>query len=247
MTTLWPSNLIKTLQDIVIRIQPKLSQLVRKELSGRDLDLLEYVFFRYYRPDNKGRWYDPYHILLSTRFAVQLAKIPGVSSLVVPGIILHDIGYSVAEDRVGHMREGEILSREILKGIGLFNEKEIGKIAEMVGTHDNPYIGMPIKDPDGLALRDADRIFVMSFVSFYKDWVGKRKEKEDFSLQDLYLSRMRSFHQDEVPYTTLAKEWLDIQFGQRLNEIKMGLTEDKNTFRKYAENYLKAEIKAGRG
>lgn len=66
-------DLIEALKEVSAKFQPSLFQLVRRELDGRDLKLLDYIFKNYYQK-GWGRWYDGPHILLGTSFIVQLEE-----------------------------------------------------------------------------------------------------------------------------------------------------------------------------
>lgn len=248
-------DLINILKEIVDKFQPELLKQVVNTLNSRESRLLNAVFRDYYY-QGEGRWYDPYHILVSTNFAVKCKEVPEqVSSLIVPAIILHDIGYFALADkeswdapqsRIIHMQEGTALAAKILVEVGGYSAKDIGIIVGMIATHDNPYLGILITDLDRLALRDADRMWVMHFLSFYKDWISKRKKQESFSLTDLYELQMNSFYEKEVPYTCLAGCWRDRQFAIRHQEIKKDIIKNETIFWNYAEEHLRTELKAGR-
>jgi len=255
-------DVIKVLKETADRFQSELFQRVRSQLNGRDIELLDYVFERYYPKDEKGgRWYDPYHILFSTHFAVQLVKTnERVSPLIIPSIISHDVGYitlseemkenwNAAQNRILHMQEGAAITAESLVYIGGYKASETGIIVRMVGGHDNGYLDIETRDPDCLALRDADRIWVMHFVSFYKDWISKSKQQKDISLQSLYGSRWdRLFNETNLFFhTSLAKQWRDRQFAARWQEIQSDILKDENSFRQYVEQHIQSELAAGRG
>ncbi len=219
---------IEVLKEAVVRSQPELFQLVRERLDDRGQKLLDYVFEQYYLGDKMmGRWYDPYHVLYSTRFALVLERTDEkISPLIVPSIILHDIGYCALLDktnlnnsqgRILHMQEGAAIAAKSLAEIGGFNPFEIGISVEMVATHDNWILDIPTTDPDRLALIDADKIFVMSFISFHKDWVGE--EGKNLSIQEFFDSRRHSFYGGKHSLSTkLAQQWRDKQFEARQKE-----------------------------
>lgn len=254
--------MIEVLKELAAKFQPDLLQVMRKELAGSDLKLLNYVFATYYQEGKvAGRWYDPYHILLSTHFAAQLERTNDlVSPLIIPGIILHDLGYCAfsAEDRASrtnwddaamrviHMQKGAAVAAKSLVEVGGYNAFEIGIIVEMDATHDNWILGISTEDPDCLALMDADKIFVMSFISFYKDWAGE--EGKNLSVQEFFDSRRESFYRGKHSLSTsLAKQWRDRQLEARWQEIQQNILKDETSFRQYAERYIRSEIAAGRG
>ena len=190
--------------------QSKLAVKVRARLNGKEAKIFEWLFVQY-KDDSKKRWYDPYHILFSTNFALDLVeKQLELSRLIVTGIMLHDIGYFAIQDktqwsspdsRITHMQEGVALAARVLCENG-FNASEIEEVLGMIGVHDNPYIGIEIKGKDRLAMRDCDRIWVMHLLSFYKDLASKpeRYQHPRKFLQD----RMVQFYGKEHPF---GDEW----------------------------------------
>src|SRR3990172_4795409 len=174
-------DLLGTLQNIAKESSPILLEKIKKELLPAELKLLEHVWRKYYQPDSSaGRWYDIYHVPLVVWFSIQLRRIqPEISPLIVPASVGHDIGYFSVDKaqwkdpkiRISHMQEGAAAFAEDLVEVGEWTGREIGKIVGLVATHDNAYVGIPTKDPDRLALADADRAFVMHPISFWKDWL----------------------------------------------------------------------------
>jgi hypothetical protein len=139
------------------------------------------------QPDAQGtqsRWYDPYHIVVSTAFALEMCHRDLLNgrdkNLLVLATLLHDQGYYAVTDksrwtgkesRTIHMQEGAASAAEWLCGKGL-QEGELGRVVGAIAVHDNPYIGFSLGRDDVLrkALRDCDRVWVMHALSFYKDW-----------------------------------------------------------------------------
>lgn len=250
-------GVIEVLKELIAKFQPELFQLVGEQLEGRERKLLDYIFATYYQEGKvMGRWYDPYHVLFSTCFALALERTDEkILPLIVPGIILHDIGYCALQDktnlnnpwgRILHMQEGSAMAAKSLVLVGGYNPYEIGIIVEMDATHDNWILDIQTEDPDCLALIDADKIFVMSFISFYKDWVGG--EGEGLSVEEFFDSRRRSFYEGKHSLSTkLAKQWRDKQFEARWQEIQSDILKDENSFRQYVEKHIRAELAAGRG
>lgn len=253
--------MLGVLKELAEKFQPQLFQQVKQEIGTRDFRLLEEVFKTCYeKGKNTSRWYDPYHVLFSTLFAVCLTKKAkeSVSPLIVPAIILHDVGYTVlpaearenwnaAQNRILHMQAGASIAANTLARIGLYSPLETGAIVGMVATHDNGYLGIKNHDLDCLALRDADRVWVMHPISFYKDWKSERREEGTLSLKDLISRREESFYRKDVPLTDLAKKWRDRQFQARRQEVKSGIYRNEGRFRRYVVNYIQSEITAGFG
>jgi len=265
-------ELLDILKDLAESFGPEITNKARsrvKRSSPENLRLFDYVFGSYYQSIISERWYHPYHVAYSTLFAVELVELKEASSLVVAAIILHDIGYysplvdkenwTSRNSRIIHMQEGAGMAAEILSEITVFKAKEIGKIVGMVASHDNGYIGISTTDRDRLALRDADRIWVMHPLSFYKDWLSKKSKGEKITLADLIRSRRVSFYQESAPdadaedkisfspFTCLAREWRDRQFNQRLAEVQNNITASPGELRRAIEGNIKSELAFGRG
>ena len=274
--------MLGALKELAERFKPRIVRNVRKEIERSPLDyptLFDHVFERFYsKTDSEGRWHDPYHIAYSTLFAVKLVCAGEAPPLVIPATSLHDIGYhsllvdkenwSSKNSRIIHMQEGSGMAAEMLLGFYGITEKDFGAIVGMVASHDNGYLGIPTTDANRLALRDADRAWVMHPLSFYKDWVSKLRKGENLSLLDLFHSRLTSFYglgesypqewgrtekpdkEDAIqspPSTKLAKEWRNRQFAACFDEIQNNISSDAKTFRETIERHIRAELSAGRG
>lgn len=271
-------RMIDVLKEVAEKFKPEVigkATYQLKRWSPESLELFRHIYGSYYKDVMLGRWYDPYHVAYSTLFAVKLVEFKEASPLIVPAIILHDIGYysplvdkanwASKNSRIIHMQEGAGLAAEILSTIGGFTASEIGKIVGMVASHDNGYLGIPTTDGDRLALRDADRAWVMHPLSFYKDWIAKRRGGEKLSLSDLFQSRVASFYLPEEihsgrraevpdkedaiqtsPFTNLAKKWRDIQFESRFNEIQESIIDNLEHFRRRVEWEIRSELTLGR-
>lgn len=96
----------------------------------------------------KGRPFDIEHIKILSKDALVVCKKEKIDdSLLLPLIILHDIGYGVTkpayfqkELKKAHMIAGAKLCKEILKKINYPKEK-IDKIAYWISVHDNWIFG----------------------------------------------------------------------------------------------------------
>ena len=272
------SEVIPVFQGIVEEFSPQLRQLVRSMLKGRDLAVFDRVHKDYYLNPNKlehlsTRWYDLYHVIHGTLAAIKLVRSnpESVSPLIVSEISVHDVGYysslvdpaswRTPEARIIHQQESAGITAEILTKVGGFTASEIGRIVADVGSHDNGYLGIHTQNPVRLALRDADRAWVMHPISFYKDWASQKR----FSLLRLLQSRTVSFYnsddyvpwgrtknptrgdklqQSQAPYTKLAREERDRQFRGRYNEIRKGIVNwDKDRFEAYFKVYAQRELR----
>ncbi len=225
----------------------RLENEIRPRLNARELHLLDWLVEQY-QDDSKKRWYDPYHILYSTNFALDLANTEELDRLIVSGIILHDIGdfaivdktqWSHPHSRITHMQEGTALAAKILVQSG-YTAPELEKILGMIAVHDNPYIGIEIQGRDRLGLRDCDRVWVMHILSFYKDITSKfeRYNQPQAFLHDrmtqfygwdqpfgddwtVTLAHLKKNAQRlEPPTYALTKQVVKRQFGRRIRELQ---------------------------
>src|SRR3989304_1878741 len=91
-------EMIGLLKEVAENHQPKLEKKLRAKLNGREDKILDWLLLQY-QDQGKRRWYDPYHILFSTDFALDLVEVEKLDRLIVAGIMLHDIGYFAIEDK----------------------------------------------------------------------------------------------------------------------------------------------------
>jgi hypothetical protein len=180
------------------------------------------LVFRDFEKADDNRWYDPYHILFSTGFALRLvhaekSSLPSIE-LIVPAILLHDTGYYAVQDksqwsgkdsRIIHMQEGAARAAGVLWEHGQsFTSEDVERIIGMIAVHDNPYLEIAIgEDPLRRALRDCDRVWVMHALSFYKDWAHKKSDYPG-GIVDFLVDRAVQFYGKQFP------DWLEKSFGQ---------------------------------
>lgn len=270
MKIISPEKMLESLKQVAEIHQNRLKEKVETGLDDREKDILEWVF-KQYEDESKNRWYDPFHVLFSTNFALNLVKKEGCDRSIVTAIILHDIGYfaivdktqrSKSNSRIMHMQEGAALAAKVLCK-NKFHPEEIRKIIGMIVVHDNPYIGIPIKGDDRLALRDCDRIWVMHILSFYRDWASKYKRYKH--PKEFLWDRMVQFYgwkhpfesgewkitidllkknaeRIEIPTYGLTKKYVKKQFEHRIQEVKSDyLLGDANRFREYLNTQIDKE------
>jgi hypothetical protein len=173
---------------------------------------------------DEGKWYRRSHNLVvctGMRAIINADEAPEFMYYSAP---LHDIGYDTEklskgdpdweklDVRVRHMRLGKDKAKnelmELRQQLGL-NKREIREIARCIGEHDNPYINLPILGLTGV-LRSADRCFVPSVTSYYKDMVSylsspeymDRAEKLGMSYNpdSFFDARVAFFFEDESPF-----------------------------------------------
>ena len=135
----------------------------------------------------EGRHWDLWHTEISIEYMQQILKgekKDQLSSILIPAIILHDVGWSEigeekniswgkAEMRTKHMKEGARLARKILNEIG-YDPEKVEVISYLVAGHDNAYLGIEPKTELEKLLRDADACYILSYPSFWKDLNIKR-------------------------------------------------------------------------
>lgn len=265
-----PGTILNLLKQAADEHQSKLGSKVKERLDARERGVLEWLFEQYQDP-NKKRWYDPFHVLFSTNFALTLVEEENLDRLIVTGILLHDVGYFAIEDktqwsaphsRITHMQEGAALAAGVLCERE-FTCREIGEIVGMISVHDNPYIGIPIQGKDRLALRDCDRVWVMHILSFYKDWTSKYEKyghPSEFLLDRMtqFYGRELSFRGEkwkitedlvkknveriEIPTYHLTREQVKKQLEQRIQELESGLLSDEDRFKEYLSKCLSIQV-----
>ena len=126
--------------DFDTRLNQQSSELyLRDEIAA----IYHRVFCDFEKPDD-SRWYDPYHILFSTSFALRLVQaskdsIPRIE-LIIPAVLLHDVGYYAVPDktqwsgeqsRIVHMQEGAARSARVLWECG--NRLKPEDVEDIVG------------------------------------------------------------------------------------------------------------------
>ena len=206
-----------------------------------------------------GSWYRPIHNVIVPYAMLEICNETSASSDLVLAAILHDVGYAglklpgtlsgsawdTKDARESHMAASAVMSRTFLnelrdKGAVDLSDERIDKLVDIIATHDNPYIGKPLEDREALLHRDADRAFVISAVSFWKDYIAylsDERKMPKFSDSGVVLSpqqflklREASFLSDESNemsrYTTYepmqsskGKAIAQVQYQQRLRDI----------------------------
>jgi len=131
----------------------------------------------------KSRWWDLMHTEMSVGFLHKILKEEGkdyLADVLVPAIILHDTGWSTIgegkhvlwggeEMRRRHMEAGAKIAEDILSQVG-YNPELTKRIVHLVSTHDSAYLGIEQKAEEERLVRDADASFVLTSLSFWKDY-----------------------------------------------------------------------------
>lgn len=143
----------------------------------------------------KGRWYDLVHTAIATSHLGQILqqeRTQGIlrdeseeqyqesQAILIPAIILHDVGWSAIgenkntqwndqELRRRHMEIGAQLAEHILSKM-TYSPTLTQRIVHLVAHHDDQYLGKDPQTQEEIILRDADACFILTFLSFWKDF-----------------------------------------------------------------------------
>jgi hypothetical protein len=162
----------------------------------------------------KGRSYDIPHVEWMMGEADRISKIENLNEdLLLPIVVLHDVGYSMAKNRNPrmkckdskrkHMNDGAKIAGELLEKIG-YNPNLTKKIVRYISVHDNWIFGddKPFKECREMGIfNDLDFIWAVSSLSMFehgaKSMGMKTEEMYDFWLNDEKLVR-RPFSSEET-------------------------------------------------
>jgi hypothetical protein len=194
----------------------------------------------------QGRWWDLWHTERAVEHMAQIIEGENLhdrAAVLIPAIILHDVGWSALGDakhtawevqsaRREHMRVGAQLAGSILAQVG-YPPQLNGEIVHLVATHDNWALGLPPETPNEQAVRDADACFIFTYYSFWKDFHvahGARPELTPAGLLEEHRAKYgRRF------YAT-TQRIVDHESAQRQHEIDQGaLSPDEHFDRAYAD------------
>ena len=131
----------------------------------------------------ESRWWDLMHTEMSIGYLFKIIKEEGkeeLENVLVPAIILHDVGWSTIGDekhvswggeemRRKHMEMGAKIAEDVLNRVG-YDPLLTKQIVHLVSTHDNTYLGIEQKTYEEKLVRDADACFVLTELSFWKDY-----------------------------------------------------------------------------
>ena len=162
------------------RVEALLSPLEQKLLA--DVDRLAFT---------EGSWYRVTHNRIVPLAMRRIINGEQEADDLMLAAIAHDAGYAMIaiaattagpdwqapDRRQGHMDEGARYLEETLRayrdaGELTITDERIATLRDIVATHDNPYLGEPLSTREERLHRDADRCFVMSHLSFWKDYLA---------------------------------------------------------------------------
>jgi len=179
---------LNSLQEATDRAMPACEGVLLARLSPLERRVFSFVQSHNYVD---GAWYRPIHNVVVPLAMIDICEKTGASRDLVLAALLHDIGYAglkipgtlegakwdSKDVRETHMAASAQMSHRYLSELRVEGALElscerIDKLVEIIATHDNPYIGIPLTDHEALLHRDADRAFVISTVSFWKDYLA---------------------------------------------------------------------------
>lgn len=185
---------LSSLEEATRRALPECEEILLSKLTEFEREV--YAFVRSHNFVD-GAWYRPIHNVVVPCAMIAIAEKTGASRDLVLAAMLHDIGYAglkipgtlegaawdAKDVRESHMAAGAEMSRRFLRekqerGELNISTERIEKLVEIIATHDNPYIGKPLTEQEALLHRDADRAFVISTTSFWKDYIAYLSDKK---------------------------------------------------------------------
>ena len=181
-------SLLLALQDAAERALAPAREILRNKLTPVEREIQDYVESL---PLSAGAWYRPIHNVIVPLAMLKICEAQTASRDLVIAAQLHDIGYSAVnlqaqleqsrkelkDARTLHMDLGAKMAADFLATLKankhlVIDDERILQIKEIIATHDNPYLGKQLVGQEALLHRDADRCFVLSCVSFWKDYLA---------------------------------------------------------------------------
>jgi len=197
----------------------------------------------------KCRWWDLTHTRMSIGFMHQIMHDEdrgNYEEILMPAIILHDVGWTVIGEekntswgnkdlRIKHMAEGAKIARRILEKVK-YDIKLTEKIVNLVATHDDAYLGKPQTTIGEKLIRDADACFVLTGLSFWKDYHVKCVVKGEKMTPQEFLDK--KVVGGSKRHTITAQKITDQQIVARRKEI---VDTSKTPLQRYKELKASAE------
>lgn len=193
-------------------------------------------------PWAEGNWFRPIHNRVVPLAMAVICTMNNEPRNFMHAAIWHDVGYTTLsvpstdgglswaslEMRKEHMRRGAVLFEEFAKGTGkaFFDVATAERFRDFIAVHDEKYIGGTIKEMDR-PLREADRVFVPSLFSFYKDYISyaakAAEEQRTETVEDHFIRRLQNFYptKDAIPQRIrkLCQTLIDERFGEVDKEL----------------------------
>jgi hypothetical protein len=189
-----------------------------------------------------GNWFRPIHNRVVPLAMAVICRMCNTPRDFMHAAIWHDVGYTTLtvpntdggltwasiDMRKAHMKRGAELFKEFAEGTGksLFTTERAERFRAFIAVHDEQYIGGTIKSMDR-PLREADRVFVPSLFSFYKDYISyaakAADEQQTHPVEDHFIRRLQNFYRtkDEIParIRRLCPRLIDKRFGEVDKEL----------------------------
>ncbi len=187
-------KIIGVMREIAEARQPDFDRALEELLTAPEKGVQQYAQQLGFA---EGAWYRPAHNVLVPAAMIAAVNRDGFArDLVIPAI-LHDAGNSLmkvaqttdgadwenADKRYKHMEIGGIMLHTtlgILRSQGKIEitDERIAELKAIVDTHDFPYLGQPLTNHEARAHRGADRTFVPSALSWYKDLIAHYSDQK---------------------------------------------------------------------
>ncbi len=166
------------------------------------------------------------HTEISIRFAeMLLEKEGGDENVVMPAIILHDVGWIKVPEEEQHMGFGPeiqspvVVKKHELEGVDIakgileavdYNKEKIAEILEIIEGHDSR---KETRSIDESIVKDADKLWRFSREGFTIDC-------DRFNLKPLERVKKKDLDIDSIFFTASAKQIARKEIKERLNESK---------------------------
>ncbi len=192
----------------------------------------------YYR---RGREAEDIHHLVVTEIMMNLLKKTILDEeIMLATSLLHDIGYAtIAHDKKKdyggrqqqylperivkeHMTSGAKIAKKILFQLD-FPKNKINDVCEIIATHDNPKLGLPLKTKEQKLLREADNLWMTTEEAFWIDV----KRRSGVTAQDWLSILEVRFTQEEAYTDYLTTHYAKQRVNRFFAEMKVKLSQRK--------------------
>lgn len=186
-------ELVSLVQEISKGFQPEFERRLEEMLTPQEKMIQLYLKTLDFKG---GDWFRPFHNVNVPAAMISICDREGCSRDLVYSALLHDAGntlmkiakttegadWTKVDKREKHMEIGGVMIYSILgilKSMGVISisDERILKLKEITETHDYPYIGKELTDPEARAHRCADRSWVVAGISYYKDFLAHNSDK----------------------------------------------------------------------
>lgn len=178
-------EIVAAMQAVAREKHPTFLDKLRAVLTPAEREVQAYADDLGFR---EGAWYRPAHNIIVPAAMIAICAEEGFPRDLVYVAQLHDAGNSLmkvapttqgadwenADKRWKHMELGAVMTNVVLnllrtQGKIQLSKERIDELCEIVARHDYPYLGRELETAEEKAHRGADRCFVPSALSWYKD------------------------------------------------------------------------------